>query len=196
MPVTAAQVKELRDKTGAGMLDCKNALAETDGDMEKAIDWLREKGIAKSAKKAGRIAAEGLTKVLVDGNKAVLVEINSETDFVAKNTQFLQLLDDTCATIVNSDAKTNELKLKYLSDNKFDSLHGDELKQAIVTEIKGKDKDLKGTMQTQGTTPRRLTDLIGSLCDLTSGSGDKGKNIRFICKTCRIHKETAVGKGI
>ena len=108
MPVTAAQVKELRDKTGAGMLDCKNALAETDGDMEKAIDWLREKGIAKSAKKAGRIAAEGLTKVLVDGNKAVLVEINSETDFVAKNDQFLKLLDDACKTIVASDAKTNE----------------------------------------------------------------------------------------
>ncbi|MBE5819425.1 MAG: F420-0--gamma-glutamyl ligase [Clostridiales bacterium] len=74
----------------------------------------------------------------------------------------------------------NELKLKYLSDNKFDSLHGDELKQAIVTEIKGKDKDLKGTMQTQGTTPRRLTDLIGSLCDLTSGSGDKGTPVVFI----------------
>ena len=108
MPITAAQVKELREKTGAGMLDCKNALTESDGDMEKAIDWLREKGIAKSAKKAGRIAAEGLTKVLVDGNKAVLVEINSETDFVAKNEQFLKLLDDTCATIVKSDAKTNE----------------------------------------------------------------------------------------
>ena len=108
MAVTAAQVKELRDKTGAGMLDCKNALAETDGDMEKAIDWLREKGIAKSAKKAGRIAAEGLTKVLVDGNKAVLVEINSETDFVAKNEQFLKLLDDTCKTLVASNAKTNE----------------------------------------------------------------------------------------
>ena len=108
MPVTAAQVKELREKTGAGMMDCKNALAETNGDMEKAIDWLREKGIAKSAKKAGRIAAEGLTKVLVDGNKAVLVEINSETDFVAKNEQFLKLLDDTCKTIVSSNAKTNE----------------------------------------------------------------------------------------
>ncbi len=74
----------------------------------------------------------------------------------------------------------NELKLKYLSDNKFGELHGDELKQAIVSEIKGKDKDLKGTMQTQGTTPRRLTDLIGSLCDLTSGSGDKGTPVVFI----------------
>ena len=108
MAVTAAQVKELRDKTGAGMLDCKNALAESDGDMEKAIDWLREKGIAKSAKKSGRIAAEGLTKVLVDGNRAVLVEINSETDFVAKNEQFLKLLDDTCKTLISSNVKTNE----------------------------------------------------------------------------------------
>ena len=111
MAVTAAQVKELREKTGAGMMDCKNALAETNGDMEKAIDWLREKGIAKSAKKAGRIAAEGLTKVLVDGNKAILVEINSETDFVAKNEQFLKLLDDTCKTIVASDAKDNDAAL-------------------------------------------------------------------------------------
>ena len=78
------------------------------------------------------------------------------------------------------DGTPNELKLKYLSDNKFSDLHGDELKQAIVNEIKSKAKDLKGTMQTQGTTPRRLTDLIGSLCDLTSGSGDKGTPVVFI----------------
>lgn len=108
MAVSAAQVKELREKTGAGMMDCKNALAECDGDMEKAIDWLREKGIAKSIKKASRIAAEGLTTVLVDGNDAVLVEINSETDFVAKNDQFLKLLSDTAKTILANDAKDNE----------------------------------------------------------------------------------------
>ena len=100
MAVTAAQVKELREKTGAGMLDCKNALTASDGDIEKAIDWLREKGIAKSIKKASRIAAEGLSKVLVDGDKAVLVEINSETDFVAKNDQFLKLLDQAAETIL------------------------------------------------------------------------------------------------
>ena len=100
MAVTAAQVKELREKTGAGMLDCKNALTASDGDIEKAIDWLREKGIAKSIKKASRIAAEGLSKVLVDGDKAVLVEINSETDFVAKNEQFLKLLDQAAETIL------------------------------------------------------------------------------------------------
>ena len=91
--ITAEQVKELREKTGAGMMDCKKALTETDGDVAKAIDWLREKGIAKSAKKAGRIAAEGLTRVATDGNTGVVFEVNSETDFVAKNEQFLHLLD-------------------------------------------------------------------------------------------------------
>ncbi len=118
MAVTAAQVKELREKTGAGMLDCKNALSASDGDMEKAIDWLREKGIAKSAKKASRIAAEGLSKVVVDGNKACLVEINSETDFVAKNEQFLKLVDSACTTILNSDAKNNEEALALPVDGK------------------------------------------------------------------------------
>lgn len=93
MAITAKMVKELREKTGAGMMDCKKALNETDGDMEKAIDWLRENGIAKSAKKAGRVAAEGLTRVAVNGNTAVLFEVNSETDFVSKNEQFLDLLN-------------------------------------------------------------------------------------------------------
>ena len=111
MAVTAAQVKELREKTGAGMLDCKNALTASDGDMEKAIDWLREKGIAKSIKKASRIAAEGLSKVLTDGNKAVIVEINSETDFVAKNEQFLALLDTAAKTILAGAPADNEAAL-------------------------------------------------------------------------------------
>jgi elongation factor Ts len=93
--ITASQVKELREKTGAGMMDCKKALEETDGDLNKAVDWLREKGIAKAAKKAGRIAAEGLTRCKVKGNLAVVYEINSETDFVAKNEQFQELLDLT-----------------------------------------------------------------------------------------------------
>ncbi len=118
MAVTAAQVKELRDKTGAGMLDCKNALTASDGDMDKAIDWLREKGIAKSIKKASRIAAEGLSKVVVDGNRACLVEINSETDFVAKNEQFLALVDKTAKAILASNAKTNEEALALSVDGK------------------------------------------------------------------------------
>ena len=86
--ITAGMVKDLRDKTGAGMMDCKTALTETDGDMEAAIDWLRKKGISKAAKKAGRAAAEGLVGVAVDGNAGALVEVNAETDFVARNDEF------------------------------------------------------------------------------------------------------------
>ncbi|WP_209425678.1 translation elongation factor Ts [Pararhodobacter sp. SW119] len=92
MAITAAQVKELRDSTGAGMMDAKKALTETDGDMEAAIDWLRTKGLAKAAKKADRIAAEGLVGVAVEGGRGVAVEVNSETDFVAKNADFQKLV--------------------------------------------------------------------------------------------------------
>ncbi len=92
MAITAALVKELRDKTGAGMMDAKKALTETDGDMEAAVDWLRTKGLAKAAKKSGRTAAEGLVAVKVDGGRGVAVEVNSETDFVAKNAEFQEMV--------------------------------------------------------------------------------------------------------
>ena len=92
--ITAAMVKELRETTSAGMLDCKKALTETNGDMEQAIDWLRKKGLASAAKKASRIAAEGLVAVAVDGNKGSVVEVNSETDFVAKNEIFQEYVED------------------------------------------------------------------------------------------------------
>lgn len=92
--ITAAMVKELRESTGAGMLDCKKALTETNGDMEQAVDWLRKKGLASAAKKASRIAAEGLVAVAVDGNKGAVVEVNSETDFVAKNDLFQEYVED------------------------------------------------------------------------------------------------------
>ena len=88
MSVTAALVKELRDKSGAGMMDCKKALAETDGDMEAAIDWLRTKGLATAAKKSGRVASEGLVSFAVDGTRGAVIELNAETDFVARNTEF------------------------------------------------------------------------------------------------------------
>ena len=99
MAVTAAMVKELREMTGAGMMDCKKALAATDGDMDKAVEFLREKGLAGAAKKAGRIAAEGIvdTKVTEDGKKAVVVEVNAETDFVAKNEKFRSYVADVSA---------------------------------------------------------------------------------------------------
>ncbi|WP_417248791.1 translation elongation factor Ts [Celeribacter sp.] len=94
MAITAAQVKELRESTGAGMMDAKKALVETDGDMEAAVDWLRTKGLAKAAKKSGRTAAEGLVAVAVEGGKGVAVEVNSETDFVAKNADFQSMVRD------------------------------------------------------------------------------------------------------
>lgn len=106
--ITAKLVKELRDRTGAGMLDCKKALEATSGNVEEAITWLREKGIASAQKKEGRIAAEGLTNIVVGDNKAVIVELNSETDFVAKNEQFLNLVDTVSNAILNNDPQTNE----------------------------------------------------------------------------------------
>lgn len=111
MAVNAKQVKELREKTGAGMLDCKKALEETGGDIDKAIDYLREKGIAKAAKKGSRVAAEGLTSVLSDGNNAILFELNSETDFVAKNQEFLNLIDQVGRELIQSDAQDLESAL-------------------------------------------------------------------------------------
>ena len=106
--ITANMVKELREQTGAGMLDCKKALTETNGNMEEAVNWLREKGISKAAKKQTRIAAEGLASVKASGNTAVIVEVNSETDFVAKNPEFTGLVDTIATAILNSGVKTVE----------------------------------------------------------------------------------------
>ncbi|WP_353855733.1 translation elongation factor Ts [Bacillus sp. Bos-x628] len=108
MAITAQLVKELRQKTGAGMMDCKKALTETDGDIEKAIDLLREKGIAKAAKKADRIAAEGLTLIKTDGNTGVILEVNSETDFVAKNEGFQTLLHELADHLLAAKPATIE----------------------------------------------------------------------------------------
>ncbi|EOD3825020.1 translation elongation factor Ts [Staphylococcus aureus] len=104
--ISAKLVKELREKTGAGMMDCKKALTETDGDIDKAIDYLREKGIAKAAKKADRIAAEGLVHVETKGNDAVIVEINSETDFVARNEGFQELVKEIANQVLDTKAET------------------------------------------------------------------------------------------
>ncbi|AZV42301.1 MULTISPECIES: translation elongation factor Ts [Peribacillus] len=117
MAITAQLVKELREKTGAGMMDCKKALVETDGDMEKAIDFLREKGIAKAAKKGDRIAAEGLTSILVEGNKAVILEVNSETDFVAKNEGFQTLVKELANHILVNNPESVEAALEQTMEN-------------------------------------------------------------------------------
>ncbi len=110
--ITASLVKELRERTGAGMMDCKKALTQTDGDIDAAIDYLRENGIAKAAKKADRIAAEGLSYIEVKGNKAVILEINSETDFVAKNEKFVALVKNVADAILAAEPATLEEALQ------------------------------------------------------------------------------------
>ena len=109
MTVTAQQVKELREMTGVGMMDCKKALAETNGDMEAAIDWLRTRGLAKAAKKAGRVAAEGLVGVSIEGTRGAIVEVNSETDFVARNEQFQAIVANIAKLAHDADGDVNKL---------------------------------------------------------------------------------------
>lgn len=123
--ITANMVKELREQTGAGMLDCKKALTETNGNMEEAITWLREKGISKAAKKQTRIAAEGLATAKINGNDAVLVEVNSETDFVAKNPEFVSLVDGIANVILDKKPANMEEAMKL-------ELDGTSIEEAIV----------------------------------------------------------------
>ena len=103
--ISAKEVNELRNQTGAGMMDCKKALTECNGDMEAALEWLRKKGAAKAEKKADRIAAEGLANIYTEGNKAVIIEVNCETDFVTKNEEFIDMINQIGKAILNSDAK-------------------------------------------------------------------------------------------
>ncbi|MFK5979169.1 MAG: translation elongation factor Ts [Rhizobiaceae bacterium] len=113
--ITASLVKELRDKTGAGMMDCKNALKENDGDIEASIDWLRTKGIAKAEKKSDRVAAEGLIGVASEGSKSAIVELNSETDFVARNEQFQQMVRDVAKTALAGDGAVEAIAASTIS---------------------------------------------------------------------------------
>lgn len=129
MAFTAKDVKELREMTGCGMMDCKKALTETDGDKDKAVEFLREKGLATAAKKAGRIAAEGIVKAYVNGNIGVLVEVNAETDFVAKNAEFQEFVSDVAKVI----AETNPADVEALKATKCgDSTVGEVLTAKIA----------------------------------------------------------------
>ena len=116
MEIKSSDVKKLRDMTGAGMLDCKKALEESNCDIDKAIDYLREKGISKAAKKADRIAAEGLANIYVAGNKAVVIEVNAETDFVAKNAEFVKMVDTIGNAVLNSNVSSMEEALNLEVD--------------------------------------------------------------------------------
>lgn len=128
--ITAAMVKELRESTGAGMLDCKKALVEANGNMEEAVDWLRKKGLASAAKKSSRIAAEGLVSVIVEGNKGAVVEVNSETDFVAKNDIFQAYVEDAAkvALVNNGDVEA----MKNAKDPASDKTFGERLTDMIA----------------------------------------------------------------
>jgi elongation factor Ts len=131
MSISAAQVKELRDATGAGMMDCKAALAETNGNLEEAVDWLRKKGIAKADKKSGRTAAEGLVGVAADGSSAVVVEVNSETDFVARNDAFQQMVRNIAEVALTTDGSAEAVaEARYPGSAKSVS---DTIKDAIGT---------------------------------------------------------------
>ena len=134
--VTAAMVKELREMTGAGMMDCKKALANTDGDMDKAVEYLRENGMAKAAKKAGRIAAEGIVKTVVEGTKAAIVEVNSETDFVAKNAEFVTLARDIAMHVA-------AMGPKYISRDELDEVAIQKAREVFAAEIADKPAEMQ-----------------------------------------------------
>src|SRR5690554_178701 len=147
MSISAAQVKELREMTGAGMMDCKAALAETNGDMEAAVDWLRAKGIAKADKKAGRTAAEGLIGVAADASGAVVVEVNSETDFVARNDAFQDMVRNVATVALSTDGSVEAVAAAaYPGSGKTVS---DTVKDAVATI--GENMNLRRSAKLSGT---------------------------------------------
>jgi len=131
MTITASLVKELRDKTGAGMMDCKAALTEVKGDIEAAVDWLRKKGLSKAAKKAGRIAAEGLIGIAVSGKSGAVVEVNSETDFVARNEQFQEMVTNIASLAGKSGGDVTKLLAMTYPGKKITV--EDQVKELIAT---------------------------------------------------------------
>ena len=175
---SASDIKELRDKTGAGMLDCKKALEATEGDMEKAIDWLREKGISKAAKKESRIAAEGLCEIKVDGNTAIMVEVNSETDFVAKNSEFTDFVDYLATKILENKVSTNEevLQIQDGSETVQDKLValtakiGEKLSFRRFVRVEKEDNEYFGAYTHMG-------GKIGALIVLENGSKEVARDI-------------------
>lgn len=176
--ITAALVKELRDKTGAGILDCKKALTETNGDIEKAVVWLREQGIATAAKKSSRIAAEGLTRALVIDNEAIVLEMNSETDFVAKNELFLSLLDNIAHLILKEKPANLEaaLALNYENGTVNDAITnatatiGEKITLRRFELLSKTDDQIFGSYMHMGGT-------ISAISVLTGGDDDVAKNI-------------------
>ena len=168
--ITAQMVKELSEKTDAGMMDCKKALVATDGDFEKAVDWLREKGLAKAAKKAGVVAAEGLCSYVVAGNKCVLFELNSQTDFVAQNAKFIALLEKVGGIIVSSNATNTEEALAVQAEGKTletiimeaSGVIGEKISLRRVTVINKSDDEVFGAYKHMGGRIVTITVLKGN----------------------------------
>ena len=167
MAFTAKDVKDLRERTGCGMMDCKKALTETDGDMEKAIEILREKGLAAAAKKAGRIAAEGLVVSVVDSDKkvGVVLEVNAETDFVAKNAQFVEFVNNIAKTIIDNNPANIE-ELNTLKCAGSDMTVEEELRDKILT--------IGENMKI-----RRFERMEGDLVAYVHGGGRIGVMVKF-----------------
>ena len=174
----ASDVKELREKTGAGMMDCKKALEACEGNMDKAVDWLREKGIAKAAKKESRIAAEGLCQIKEEGNTAVIVEVNSETDFVAKNEEFTDFVDYLVDQIINNDVKSVEdvLAIKDGDETINDKLValtakiGEKLSFRRFEKVEKNDDEVFGTY-------KHLGGKIGTIVVLKGANAEVAKDV-------------------
>ena len=174
--ISANLVKELREKSGAGMLDCKKALEATEGNMDAAMDWLREKGISKAAKKADRIAAEGVAAILVEGNKGVILELNSETDFVAKNEEFKQLVDVMLQTLLKEEVEDGNveaaLKLPYGEGTLEDLIIsktatiGEKLSFRRFSKVEKKDSEFFGSYLHMGGRIAALTVIEGASAEV------------------------------
>ena len=188
----ASDVKELREKTGAGMMDCKKALEACEGNMDKAVDWLREKGIAKAAKKESRIAAEGLCQIKEDGNTAVIVEVNSETDFVAKNDEFTGFVDYLVDQILKNDVETIEdvLAIKDGDETINDKLValtakiGEKISFRRFEKVTKEDEEIFGTY-------KHLGGKIGTIVVLKGGNDEVAKDVAM--QACAMNP-TAVNR--
>jgi elongation factor Ts len=171
--ITASMVKDLREKTGAGMMDCKKALTQTDGDLEAAVNWLREKGLAAAAKKAGRIAAEGLVGIFAEGDIAALIEVNTETDFVAKNPDFQAFVKELAGVV----AKTNPKDVDALAATAFG---GKTVKEVLTDKIAtiGENMSLRRFARAQGVlgSYSHMGGSIGVLVELALGDASKGSS--------------------
>ncbi len=191
----ASDVKDLREKTGAGMLDCKKALEATNGDMEKAIDWLREKGIAKAAKKESRIAAEGLCQIKTEKDNAVILEVNSETDFVAKNAEFVNFVDLLADTLLKNDAKTLEEALQITIDGETisDKLVALTAKIGEKISFRRFEKVTKNTDEIFGTY-KHMGGKIGTLVVLKGANEEVAKDVAM--QACAMNPTALNREGV